>query len=287
MSIPGKSVWFRTDEAWDFLFGEIGTEFETVEVREEAKGLRFISSAKRIETFAAKHGGAFRPYTLFGSGDFHHLSAVWTRQFREPYYLVSFDNHPDWDIRPPKWSCGAWINRALENPRIEGVSIWGCGNFECNFPGRLLGNRNAAREGRLIVHPWEQKGMGYPAWLSPLKPETWRSQFLGWTEKRAGARVYVTIDMDCLANTEAATNWEQGRLTCEDVVWALGALREKVEVIGGDLCGAWSEPKYATRFQRLAGWFDHPSLPPMEERERQQRNGRAFAKLWPALTLGR
>ena len=41
---------------------------------------------------------------------------VWMRQFKEKFLLLSFDNHPDWDIRSPKWSCGAWINRALEMP---------------------------------------------------------------------------------------------------------------------------------------------------------------------------
>jgi hypothetical protein len=282
-----SSVWFRTDEAWDFLSGEAGTEFEVVDVREEARALRFISSAGRIDAFALRHSGGFRPYTLFGSGDFHHLSAIWMRQFEEPFSLVSFDNHPDWDIRPPRWSCGAWINRALENPLLKEVAIWGCGNFECQFPGRLLGNRAAAQAGRLMVHPWKREGVRYPAWLHPLRSETWKSQFLGWVERRSGARIYVTIDMDCLSSTEAVTNWESGRFTCDDLVWALQTLREKTEVIGGDLCGAWSRPDYATPFQRLAGWFDHPATAPMDENERIARNRAAFDRLWPALRFGR
>ena len=174
--MPGSAtktdqVWFRTDGAWDALEDFLADRLPCVDVREESRHLRFITSGPRIEAFAARHAAAFRPFTLYGSGDFHHLSALWTRQFEEPFSLVSFDNHPDWDIRPPRWSCGAWINRALENPQIQGVSIWGCGNFECNLPGRWLGNRKAAQEGRLLVHPWAQAGCSYPSWLSPLTPK--------------------------------------------------------------------------------------------------------------------
>src|SRR5277367_5650351 len=169
-------VWFRTDDAWDFLPGDRKPDLPVIDVREEAKGLRFITSASRIDAFAAKHAADFRPFTLFGSGDFHHLSAVWMRQFQEPFTLLSFDNHPDWDIRPPRWSCGAWINRALENPRIADIGIWGCGNFECNFPWRLLGNRRAAQTARLLVYPWKREGVHYPAYLNPLTEKTWKSQ---------------------------------------------------------------------------------------------------------------
>ena len=99
-----------------------------------------------------------------------------------------------------------------------------------------------------------------------------------------GQKIYVTIDMDCLSSAEVATNWENGRLTCDDLVWALRTLREKTEVIGGDLCGAWSEPKYSTTFQRLAGWFDHPSAAVPSREVLLARNLRAIDQLWPALT---
>ncbi len=279
-----KQVWFRTDDAWDFIADGQKPNMQVIDVQEEAKALRFITSASRVEKFAAHHAHEFRPFTLLGSGDFHHLSAVWTRQFQEPFTLLSFDNHPDWDIRPPKWSCGAWINRALENPRIQQGSIWGCGNFECNFPWRLLGNRAAAQAGRLRVHPWAQKGVNYPSWLNPLTSETWKSQFTDWAESQNGQKIYVTIDMDCLLSAEAVTNWENGRFTCDDLIWALRTLREKTEIIGGDLCGAWSQPAYQTTFQRLAGWFDHPRASVPSREDLLARNLPVIERLWSALT---
>jgi len=285
--VSTNQVFFQTDDAWDFIPDGRKPGLEVIDVRQEARGLRFITSASRIERFAARHTAKFKPFTLFGSGDFHHLSAVWTRQFQEPFHILSFDNHPDWDVRPPRWSCGAWINRALENPRVQGVAIWGCGNFECNSPWRLLGNRSAAREGKLQVHPWAQEKVTYPSWLSPLTPETWKSQFMGWVKRQTGRKIYVTIDIDCLQSGEVATNWEHGRFTCDDLVWALGALREKAEIIGGDLCGAWSQPGYQTTFQKLAGWFDHPAVPPPEREELIAKNLRALEQLWPVLSGGK
>jgi len=279
-----RQVQFRTDDAWDFSATSSAPQIPTVDVLDEARGLRMVSSASRIDAFAERHGAEFRPFTLLGSGDFHHLSAVWTRQFREPFAILSFDNHPDWDIRPPYWSCGAWVNRALENKRVESVSVWGCGNFECGFPTRLLGNRRAAKTHRLLVYPWKRMGVHLPAYLTDITRRTWQTRFNDWLEHRAEHRIYVTIDLDCLVPDEAATNWENGRFTCDDILWALAQVRAKAEIIGGDICGAWSQPAYATAFQKLAGWFDHPRLPLPSPEERRTRNLATLNRLWPALT---
>jgi arginase family enzyme len=284
MSTPSHDqVWFQTDEAWDFLPEAMMAGLNRIDVRKEARALRFIARATRIEAFAARHAVEMRPFTLFGSGDFHHLSALWLRQLTEPFHLLSFDNHPDWDIRPPRWSCGAWINRALGNSLVKTVSIWGCGHIECNFPGRLLGNRGAARAGRLRVHPWAQEGQEYPAWLHPITAENWKALFLAWLETIQDQNLYVTIDIDCLTADTALTNWENGRFTRDDLVWALARVREKARIIGGDLCGAWSRPEYGSAFQSFAGWFDHPKIAPPDPAERRSRHERIFAELWPAL----
>jgi arginase family enzyme len=282
--MTSNQVFFRTDEAWDFIPEDHGFNLPVVDVREEAKELRFITSKKKIDAFAEKHASSFRPFTLLGSGDFHHLSAVWTRQFQEPFTLLSFDNHPDWDVRPPYWSAGAWINRALENPRIESVAVWGCGNFECNFPWRFLGNRRAAKTHKLLVYPWRQRRVRYPAYLNPLRIGNWKTLFMDWLDHHHDHRVYITIDLDCLVHSEAITNWENGRFTCSDILWALQALREKVGVIGGDICGGWSQPQYATTFQKLAGWFDHPEETEPGRKDLLSSNLVTLDRLWPALT---
>ena len=61
-------------------------------------------------------------------------------------------------------------------------------------------------------------------------------------------------------------------------------LREKVEIIGGDLCGGWSPPRYETTFQKFAGWFDHPEAHEPSRQDLLSSNLATLEKLWPALT---
>jgi arginase family enzyme len=276
-----RGIYFQVDDA--FPAGAAG--LETIDVREEAKALRFISTPKKMEAFTDTYQAQFRPFTLTGSGDFHHLSALWTLQYSDTFLLLSFDNHPDWVTTGPKWSCGAWINRALENRQVRGVSIWGCGNDECDPSERVRGNQRAAEAGKLAVHPWRKAKMKYPHWLLPTTPETWRAEFAEWVGRHPGEKIYITIDMDCLTKADAVTNWEAGQFTVDDLVWALGVLHEKMYVIGGDLCGAWSKPAFAGAFQRFASWWDHPKKK-IDTSRREAVNQAALARLWPALTGG-
>lgn len=279
---------FEVDEAWDFARGAPGAS-SFVDVRDEAKALRFITSRSAIDGFRAKYGPELRPYTLSGSGDFHHLSAVWISQFVEPFTLISFDNHPDWDIRPPQWSCGAWINRALENPLVQQVQVWGCGSFECLFPWRILGNRWACRDGRLEVYPWRQAKKHYPDWLRPIEPETWWETFTKRVAELVGKRVYLTLDLDVLRSEDAATNWEPGRMRREDLLRVVALLKERAVVIGGDICGGYSAGAdgsggaYATTFQRLAAGFDHPKQELFSAEQLRERNNWIVQELWPLL----
>jgi arginase family enzyme len=221
---------------------------------------------------------------LFGSGDFHHLTGLWARRVAEPIVLVSFDNHPDWDVRPPKWACGGWVNRALEVPHVQKVSVWGCGNFECWWPHQLFGNRWAERAGVLEVHPWadHRSAMNQQRRGAILK-ENWRTFFEEFVRNLKGASVYVTIDLDCLRTEEAVTNWENGRFQVTDLIWALTTLREKCRIVAGDICGAFSEPKYSRWKQRFAGEWDHPKVEHPSLDEIRRINFATLEKLWPAL----
>ena len=111
----------------------------------------------------------------------------------------------------------------------------------------------------------------------------WREHFEQFSKKLDGENVYVTIDLDCLVADQAVTNWESGRFTIADLQWALGKLREFSRIIGGDICGAYSPPKYARRKQRFAADFDHPKiqLPPPDQI--RAINFAALEKLWPSL----
>jgi hypothetical protein len=176
------------------------------------------------------------------------------------------------------------VNRALELPLVHRVSVWGCGNFECWWPGQIFGNRRAERAGRLEVHPWaDQRSPENQQRRGAILRSNWREKFGQFVEALGASAVYVTIDLDCLRAEEAVTNWESGRFTVADVFWALSLLRQKNQIVGGDLCGAYSTPRYARWKQKFAAEIDHPRLTRPGPDEASRINRAAWAALWPVL----
>jgi arginase family enzyme len=269
------------DDAWSELPGNL----PLVDAREWGPRLRFSAPGRLIEEFYRELSPQVAPFVVYGSGDFHHLTALWVRRLVEPFVLLSFDNHPDWDVRPPRWCCGGWVNRALELSLVQKVSVWGCGNFECWWPGNIFGNRRAERRGELEIHAWaDGRSATDKNRRGAIERSNWRAKFTQFAEALSATDVYVTIDLDCLRAEEALTNWESGRFTVEDVGWALTRLRDSnVRIVGGDICGAFSPPKYARAKQRFVAEFDHPKLPAINPEAAREINRRAFDLLWPAL----
>jgi arginase family enzyme len=270
------------DDAWS----DFPRDIAVVDARVWGPRLRFSAPARLIEQFHQEYERRVGPFLVYGSGDFHHLSALWARRLNDPFVLVSFDNHPDWDVRPPRWGCGGWVNRALELPHVKKVSVWGCGNFECWWPRQFFGNRHAEREGRLEVHPWaDDRPASDQDRRGAILRANWREHFAQFASELAGSNVYVTIDLDCLRAEDAITNWESGRFTVDDVAWALAQLRaSQARILAGDICGAFSPPVYARAKQRFAAKMDHPKLARPDLKVAQTVNLRAFRALWPILS---
>ena len=254
-----------------------------VDARAWGPRLRFSAPPRLIAEFYREHETNLAvPFLLYGSGDFHYLTALRLRRVAGPVVLVSFDNHPDWDVRPPKWGCGGWVNRALELPHVRRVSVWGCGNFECWWPHQIFGNRRAERAGILEVHPWaDDRPMKDRQRRGAILRENWRERFEQFSRSLTSENIYITIDLDCLRIEEAVTNWESGRFSVADLQWALGMLRESCRIIGGDICGAYSPPKYARRKQRFAAEFDHPEIGLPAGDKIRAINFATLDKLWP------
>ncbi|HYR22078.1 MAG TPA: hypothetical protein VEP30_04015 [Chthoniobacterales bacterium] len=261
-----------------------------LDARDWGAQLRFSAPPRIVERFyrefnsQCQSGSDLAPFTLYGSGDFHYLSALWLRRLTQPVVLVSFDNHPDWDVRPPKWGCGGWINRALDLAHVQHIAIWGCGNFECWWPHNIFANRSGEREGRLEVHPWaDDRPMKDRQRRGAILQDNWRDHFEMFVANLGGANVYVTIDLDCLDAKDVVTNWESGRFTIADLEWSLGELRQESRIIGGDICGGYSEPNYARWKQRFASEWDHPKLDLPAADQIRKINFAALERLWPAL----
>ena len=112
----------------------------------------------------------------------------------------------------------------------------------------------------------------------------WRSSFQEFARRLQGSDVYITVDLDCLEQGASVTNWEHGLFTLADVAWAIGEIRNHGAVVGGDICGAYSVPRYERRLQGFIAGRDHPPAPVVVPGETARVNGIALASLWPVLT---
>jgi hypothetical protein len=269
------------DAAWPISFS---SDLPTLNCRTWGPSVRYCSPSKVLESFYLEIRERLTPFTLYGSGDFHHLTALLLRRVSRPFVLISFDNHPDWDTRPPHWCCGTWMNRALESPLLKKAAIWGCANFELNPPHRWFANHPALRAGRLEVWPWiERFGPSARRRWPGITAENWKDRFATFAAGLSDSPVYVTIDMDCLRPEVATTDWEQGLFTAEDIIYALGKLRESTSIVGGDLCGAHSPAQYTRWTQRRTALIDHPKKTLSDIGSAQLLNLAAARTIWPAL----
>jgi hypothetical protein len=279
--LTSRALHLNLDDAWrDEPLG-----LPVVDARAWGPRLRFSAPPRLVtEFYREQEPNLAAPFLLYGSGDFHYLTALRLRPIAEPLVLVSFDNHPDWDVRPPTWGCGGWVNRALELPHVRRVSVWGCGNFECWWPHQIFGNRRAERMGVLEVHPWaDDRPVKDRQRKGAILRENWRDCFERFLKTFEDENIYITIDLDCLRIDVAVTNWESGRFSIHDLQWVLGKLREFCRIIGGDICGAYSAPAYARWKQRFAAEFDHPKIQLPDDDKIRAINLAALEKLWPVL----
>ena len=114
--------------------------------------------------------------------------------------------------------------------------------------------------------------------------ENWRARFEQFAENLGSVAIYVTIDLDCLRAEEAVTSWESGRFAVADLVWGLEKLRQRNRIVGGDICGAWSPPRYARWKQKFASEMDHPKLSRPDPEKTRRINQASLQVLWPVLT---
>lgn len=251
-----------------------------IDARDLAHRLRIVASrdalrnlAGRVATAPAREG---TPVTFYGSGDFHHLTAGLVDAVEQDITIVHFDNHPDWVRFPATVNCGAWVNRALERPHVRKVVTIGPSSSDLVRPELQFANLAALREGALALYPWRHapsrvwgrygSGAGYRQegshlhWRN-LAEEDWTDFLDDLVEAIPTRAIWLTIDKDVLAEADAATNWDQGALPLDHLLQAVERLAEAREVVGVDVCGDWSTPRFSDPFRATLAYFDHPRGP--------------------------
>lgn len=100
-----NAVHFNFDSAWP----EGAISLPCLDLTDWGPRLRYLAPSGLVEAFYARVKSELADFTLYGSGDFHYLTALWLRRQGELVTVVSFDNHPDWDLRPPRWPAAAGL----------------------------------------------------------------------------------------------------------------------------------------------------------------------------------
>ena len=233
--------------------------------------------------------------TLYGSGDFHHVTLALLERVRGPFNLLVLDKHPDWMRGVPFLHCGTWLARALRLPGLRRVFHCG-GEMDFDNAYRRLAPWSDIRTGRVVVFPARRR-FARGGWRGvetrPLLAggacpgDVLREALRPFLGELGRLPLYVSVDKDVLADSDAAVNWDSGLLRLPEASAVLDAFFEAAggRLAGADLLGDWTPVRLGNWLAHAFDRIDHPSPSP-ERSEADGRNLRANAALLPAL-LGR
>ena len=258
----------RTLAPWDSV--------TTVPLRDLAPRLRLWS---RNATMAqARARIAALPYAvptlhLLGSGDFHHLAVLLMERAPEPITLIHIDNHPDWVRLAPRWHCGSWVNQALRLPQVDKVITLGPCSDDLVRPDRKGGNLPALAAGKIVLWPWQHAPSRVWLRIADGAGHRYENGHLIWNNLAqtgveaalnaiipliATSAVWLSIDKDVLAETDALTNWDQGHMPLPALIRIIHAIGARKRIVGADICGEFSTAAHRNWFKRWEARMDQP-----------------------------
>jgi hypothetical protein len=207
-----------------------------------------------------------------GSGDFHHVSLALLRRLRTPCNLLILDKHPDWMRGLPFLHCGTWLYHAAALPHVGRIFHVG---GELDFDNRYhwLAPWRWLRSGKITVLPAARRFQGrrwsriahQPLRSEPDTPADGKrvERLIDPFRKELAARpLYVSLDKDVLAASEAPANWDSGRLQGAEVLQVVGAFAAAAggRLAGVDVVGDWSPVQVCGLFRQALHWTEHPAL---------------------------
>ncbi len=225
--------------------------------------IRFGCPLPVLQRLAGEIGPAIddRRTLFLGSGDFHHLSHLLIRrhaQRGEMLQVVVFDNHPDNMRYPFGIHCGSWVWHVSRLPFVTCVHVLGITSSDVGLAHAWENRLRPLREGRVrywCVGPdlnW-MKYFGIDAGRSFGSIAEMLVAFAATIQRTSGP-IYLSIDKDVLAQSEARTNWDQGIMRMEELGAAIRALQGRV--IASDVTGDVSIYRYRSRLKRLLTGLD-------------------------------
>ena len=257
---------------------------QRVDLRSEEGALRLWASRRRLDRLGARLSALEPPpgigpvASFYGSGDYHHLAALLLEAVAEPVTVLHFDNHPDWVRWPRTWNCGGWVSRALDLPQLARIITLGPCSDDLVRPQLQGGNVAALASGRLELYPWQappsrvwgrigqgpghRRLGGHLVWRCLAEEEDLPGFLDRLRERLPTEAVWISIDKDVLRPEDAVTNWDQGRMPLAVLLDGLRRLTAGKRIVGVDVCGEYSPPRFADPLKRIEAWRDHPPQPP-------------------------
>jgi hypothetical protein len=231
----------------------------TVEAQDLGPALRLWSRPPALASLAARlrdaaPAGTGPDLVFAGSGDFHHVTPLLIERAiaasgAGPVTVVHFDNHPDWVRFDNGLHCGSWVGRAARLPGVAKVITVGVCSGDIERPETKRADLDLVAEGRVELYPYRAPDggpilrIGEHSWpsMAAMGPEGFLDLLVSRIETDA---IYVTVDKDVLRADDAVTNWDQGRLSLDGLERLVRAVAERARLIGADVVGDWSPPRY-------------------------------------------
>lgn len=252
---------------------------EVVDLTSLGPRVRYWMGSKAMAQLDDRIAGSAKDIVTFlGSGDFHHVSERLINQFEEPLSVIAFDHHPDWSILPAHLNCGSWVSQVIRKKNVLKAVLIGNASVDLSDFSIQTGNLDSLKNDLVEIYPYEHAPT--KVFLKKIPPNhsvrvekgTFASR-LHWTELRnqdlasffkgvlarlPSRKVYVSIDKDCLKNDFAITNWEEGKLSLEELLLMLQLIKENMEIVGVDVTGDYSPVRLRGTFKQCMSHFDHP-----------------------------
>lgn len=216
--------------------------------------------------------------TFIGSGDFHHISEILINRFDQPISVIVFDFHPDWTVWPPRFSCGSWVNEILKKKNVSKLVLIGTSSNDISNFNIQTGNLSSLKNDRVEIYPYtHQSSLAFFKKIPPnasmeinrgvlfnrifwneLKDKNLAGFIQTLLNRIPAKKVYISIDKDCLNNNYAITNWEEGKLSLEELLLMLKLIKQNMDIIGLDICGDYSPVSIQGGIKRIISRLDHP-----------------------------
>jgi hypothetical protein len=210
--------------------------------------------------------------SLYGSGDFHHVSLALLRRQVQPFNLLILDNHPDWMRGVPFLHCGTWVHHACRLPLLQRVFHVG-GEVDFDNYYRWMAPWKALQSGQITVFPALrrfQRGRWSGIVNHPLRqedratlcPDHLDRLLRPFRAELVRHPLYISVDKDVLKSSDAIVNWDSGHLGLTEVQTVLRGFLQAAggRLAGMDLLGDWSPVRLRGPLRRLLHWTEHPHL---------------------------